>query len=221
MAETILMSRSTLFAAAFRFEDARFGTCAGVHLPPAGSVDAAALLAVLHPEERKLCRSMRGARLVEFAGGRVASRLARTGVTNASGPTLIGANGAPEAAGVRISLSHTQKLAVALASPDLRYAVGVDIEAIATDGLGDDLLAERILSPADAPDIGIVQGLSIKEAAYKAIFTLTGSHFPLRDIAVAREGEGFSVRLAGLEVEAISSSIEGHYLSLARAWHEA
>jgi 4'-phosphopantetheinyl transferase EntD len=217
MAETMLMARGALFPPAFRFEDARFGICAGVHLPLADSIDAAALLSALHPEERDLGRSMRGARLVEFAGGRIASRLARAGMACANAPTLIGPNGAPEVAGVRVSLSHSQKLAVALASPDFGYTVGVDIEAIASDRHGDELLAERILSPDDAPDIGIVQRLSIKEATYKAIFALTGSHFPLRDIAVAREGEGFSVRVAAVEVEAISSSIEGHYLSLARA----
>jgi 4'-phosphopantetheinyl transferase EntD len=123
---------------AFCFEDTRFGTCTGVHLPD--SVAAASLLASLHPEERELCRSMRGTRLVEFAGGRHASRLAREGMKAARAPTLTGANGAPDVAGrVRISLSHTQKLAAALASSDARYAIGGDIEAIATDGGADHL----------------------------------------------------------------------------------
>jgi 4'-phosphopantetheinyl transferase EntD len=217
MAEAVLMSRDALFPPAFRFEDARFGTCIGVHLRPAGSVAAASLFAELHPEERDLGRSMRGARLVEFAGGRIASRLARAGMACANAPTLIGPNGAPEVAGVRVSLSHSQKLAVALARPDLGYTVGVDIEAIASDRHGDELLAERILSPDDAPDIGTVQRLSIKEAVYKALFALTGTHRPLRDIVVAREGDSFRIRVAAAEVEAISSRIEGHYLSLGRA----
>ncbi len=217
MAETALMSRDELFPVAFRFEDARFGRCVGVHLPAVGSVDAAPVLAVLHAEERELCRSMRGARLKEFAGGRVASRLARAGMKDEGSPTLIGANGAPVAAGLRISLSHTQILAVALSSPDLGYAVGVDIEAIAGDRHGNHLLAERILSPDEGADIDIVQRLSIKEAAYKALFALTGMHRPLRDIVVTRERDGFLIQVPAGEVEAVSSRIEGHYLSLARA----
>src|SRR5262249_8647774 len=151
------------------------------------------------------------------AGGRVASRLARVGVSDASGPTLIGPDGAPKVAGARISLSHTQKLAVALANSDLGYTVGVDVEAIATDRHRDRLLAERILSPSEGPDIDIVQRLSIKEAAYKAISALTSTHFPLRDIAAARDGEGFRIRIPELEVEAKAMRLEGHYLSLARA----
>jgi 4'-phosphopantetheinyl transferase EntD len=218
MVEAALMSRDALFPLAFRFDDARYGTCAGVHLPPAASVDTAALLAALHPDERELGRPMRGARLVEFAGGRIASRLARAGMACASPPTLIGANGIPEVAGgVSVSLSHTQRLAVALASPDLRYAVGVDIEAITVDRRGDALLAERILSPSEGPDIDIVQRLSIKEAAYKAIFALTRSHLPLREIAVMRDGEGFRIAIPTLEVVAISAIRDGHYLTLARA----
>jgi 4'-phosphopantetheinyl transferase EntD len=216
MAETALMNRDELFPVAFRVEDARFGRCVGVHLPT-GSVYPLALLERLHPEERELCRSMRGARLKEFAGGRVASRLARVGMKDEGSPTLIGANGAPDASGVRISLSQTQTLAVALASPDLGCAIGVDIEPIGTDGRGDDLLAERILSPDEGADIDIVQRLSIKEAAYKALFALTGTHLLLRDIVVAREGDGFRVRVPSVKVKAVSSRIEGHYLSLARA----
>ena len=80
MAETALMSRDELFPVAFRFEDARFGTCVGVHLPAACRRSAGAACSALHPEERELCRAMRGARLEEFAGGRVASRLARAGM---------------------------------------------------------------------------------------------------------------------------------------------
>jgi 4'-phosphopantetheinyl transferase EntD len=217
MAESLLMSRDAVFPLAFQFEDARFGTCAGVHLPPPGSVEAAALLAELHPEERDLCWSMRGARMVEFAGGRVASRLARAAMQHEPGPTLMGPHGVPEVQGGGISLSHTQRLAAALANPDLCHTVGVDIEAIDASPHGHELLAERILAPGEAPDIDIVQRLSIKEAAYKAIFALTGMHLPLRDIAVMRDSQGFRIPIPALEVEAKSIRIEGHYLSLGRA----
>jgi len=214
--------RDDLLPLAFRRESP-FGTCVAVHLPGADSIDPFALLEMLHPEERELCRLMRGPRLIEWVGGRHASRLARAGMPGAGSPTLIGLNGAPEVAGVKISISHTQKLAVALASLDHAPAIGVDVEAIPTDTRGEELLAERIMSAAERerPTIDIVQRLSIKEAAYKAVSTLTGTHLPLREITVERDGEDdFRVRLpdVGMQAEASSSCVESHYLSLARAW---
>ena len=209
MAETALRTAgSEVFPLAFRFEDARFGTCVGVHLPAGGPVAAASLLAALHPEERELCRSMRGARLVELSAGALPRAAPVPAMGCACAPTLIGANGAPDAGAVRISLSHTQNLAVALASPDLGYALGVDIETIAADRQGNGLLAERILSPEEGADIDIVQRLSIKEAAYKAVFALTGTHLPLRDIVVARVAMDFSSGVPKAEVEAISSRMK-------------
>lgn len=215
--------RDDLLPLAFRRESP-FGTCVAVHLPGADPIDPFALLEMLHPEEREFCRSMRGARLVEWIGGRHASRLARAGMPGAGSPTLIGLSGAPQVGGgVAISISHTQTLAVALASPDHAHAVGVDVEAIPTDTRGEELLAERIMSAAEryCPTIDIVQRLSIKEAAYKAVSTLTGTHLPLREITVERDGEDdFRVRLpeVGMQAEASSSCVESHYLSLARAW---
>ena len=67
----------------------------------------------------------------------------------AGSPTLSGLNGAPEVDGVNVSISHSERLAAALASPDRGYAIGVDVEAIPSDARGEDLLAERILSPAE------------------------------------------------------------------------
>ncbi len=212
-----------LFPLAFRFDDARFGTCVAVRLPAAGSTDSGSLLASLHPEEQEFGRPLRGPRLIEFVGGRHASRHARAGMPGSGSPTLPGLNGAPEVGGgVTVSISHTQTLAVALASAEQAYAIGVDIEAMPTDTRGEELLAERILSPAERGDVTIetVQRLSIKEAAYKAIVALTGRHMPLREISVDRDADGgFRIHAADAEmqVEVISSRIEGHYLSLARA----
>ena len=100
----------------------------------------------------------------------------------------------------------------------------MDVEAVPSDARGEDLLAERILSPAerDGSTIETVQRLSIKEAAYKVITGLTGKHLPLRQISVERDRDmGFGIRVpnADLQVEAISSRIEEHYLSMARATH--
>ena len=225
MAKAARISRlaDDLFPLAFRFDDERFGTCVAVRLPAVHSADPASLLESLHPEEQELARSMRGPRLIEWIGGRYASRLARAGMPGAGSPTLSGPNGAPEVGGgVTVSISHTERLAAALASPDQGYAIGLDVEAVPTDARGEDLLAERILSPAERKGTAIetVQRLSIKEAAYKAIVGLTGKHLPLREISVerARDGE-FRIHVpdAKMQVEVISSRIERHFLSLARA----
>jgi 4'-phosphopantetheinyl transferase EntD len=224
MAKTARISRPAddLFPLAFRFDDARFGTCVAVRLPAVDAADPGLLLQSLHPEERTLGRALRGPRLIEWIGGRHASRLARAGMPGASSPTLSGLNGAPEVDGVNVSISHSERLAAALASPDRGHAIGVDVEAIPSDARGEELLAERILSPAERHGslIETAQRLSIKEAAYKAIVGLTGKHLPLREISVERDGDtGFGIRgpRADLHVEAISSRFEGHYLSLARA----
>ncbi|MGA7457884.1 MAG: 4'-phosphopantetheinyl transferase superfamily protein [Methyloceanibacter sp.] len=212
-----------LFPLAFRHDDPRFGTCVGVHLPVAPSVDPASLLGSLHPEEQAICRSMRGPRLIEWIGARHASRLARAGMPGAGSPTLSGPSGAPEVGGgVKLSISHTETLAVALASTNRGNTIGVDVEAIPLEARGEDLLAERILSLTERDDRAIetVQRLSIKEAAYKAISSLTGKHLPLCEISVQRDGDqGFSIRAPDAEmlVEAISSRIAGHYLSMAWA----
>jgi 4'-phosphopantetheinyl transferase EntD len=212
-----------LFPLAFRFDDARFGTCVAVRLPAASSTDPGSLLASLHTEEQEFGRSLRGPRLIEFVAGRHASRLARAGMPGSGSPTRPGLNGAPEVGGgVTVSISHTQTLAVALASTEQAYAIGVDIETIPTDTRGEELLAERILSPAErnGATIDTVRRLSIKEAAYKAIVALTDNHMPLRNISVERDADGgfrIHVLVAEMQVEVTSSRIEGHYLSLARA----
>ena len=217
------------YPVAFRLEE-RFGTCVGVHLTVARSIEPAALLRSLHRDEQALCRSMKGARLVEFVGGRHASRLARAGMPGAGSPTLAGSSGAPQVGGgAKISISHTQTLAVALASAEQGFGIGVDIEAVTTDTIGEELLAERIMSPAEldgslsnGPSIETVQRLSIKEAVYKAAFALTGTHLPLRQISVERTERGGAqfrvlVPVATMRVEAMSIRVEEHFLSLAQA----
>jgi len=211
----------TLFPIAFAL-DTRFGRCIGVDLAPALAADPRALAALLRPEERAICQGMRGARLVEFTGGRIASSLARAGMAGADGPTLRGPGGAPMAGGVSLSISHTRHLAVALAH-DGPGSIGIDVEQPGEDE-GDGLLAERILGEAErrADDggepIDIRLRLSIKEAAYKALHPRVG-HIPFRRITVSRRdggATGFAVAVAGIADAAVDSRIlHGHILSFA------
>ena len=218
-----------LYPLAFRFDE-RFGRCVGVGLAGANGAGPACLRKLLHPEERALCEAMKGARLVEWVGGRVASKLARAGVPGGELPTLRSAGGAPQVgAGIAISLSHTRGLAVALAGFSRGWSVGVDVETIEIEDTEERLLKEKVLSREERRvaisggcDIATVQRFSIKEAAYKAVFSLTGRPTPLSKITVhrlagSRDEFQISVPAENVLVEAVSLDVAGHVLSLARA----
>ncbi len=208
----------TLFPLAFRI-DAPFGAIVGVDLAAATAAEPAALVAALHPEEQPLCRGMRGARLAEFAGGRAASRLARAGMPGGDGPTLRSADGAPRAGPISVSISHTARIAVALAGTARGCHVGVDIETL-DDAPGLDLLAERILAEGEAAAadaMPIVARLSLKEAAYKACFPVVG-HVPLRRIVIGGgDGAALPARIATIDVAAASYRVGGDVVSAAAA----
>lgn len=218
------MSGDSLYAVfppAFRLET-RFGHCVGVHLATT-SADPTVLLSLLHPAERPLAEGLRGARLVEFVGGRVAARLARRALSAADGPTLRAAGGTPLAEGIAISIAHTRHLAVALAGNDGSRPVGVDVERLAPDP-GDHLLTERIVTPeeeaadlASAP-LPVVARLALKEAAWKALYPLAGP-LALRAIAVIRDRDGVSVtaRGSGCKLDAELRFVAGHALAIAAA----
>jgi 4'-phosphopantetheinyl transferase EntD len=206
--------------------DTGFGRCVGVDLSAALVADPAALPALLHPEERPLCHGMRGARLVEFTGGRIASRLARAGMPGANRPTLRGPAGLPmTTGGISVSISHTRHLAVALANAEAGCTVGVDIEALDETG-AIPLLAGRILSEDEraaeltGEAIPILRRLSLKEAAYKALFPRFG-HIPLKAISVLpsdQAGAGYRITTPAGHgpVTAAARDLDRHVLSYAR-----
>ena len=88
----------------------------------------------------------------------------------------------------RIFRGHTPTLAVALANMEQGYAIGVDV-AIPTDTRGEDLLAERILFPAEC---GLSRRFSVSPSrkVYKAGFALTAKLFLLRAISVEHDEDG-------------------------------
>jgi 4'-phosphopantetheinyl transferase EntD len=206
--------------------DFGFGRCFGVGLAAALDADPATLPTLLHAEERPLCTGMRGARRVEFVGGRIAARLTRTGLPGAAGPTLRGPGGAPTATGgIRVSISHSRRFAVAIATAEAGCSIGVDIEALDEDG-PIPLLAERILSDDEraadhtgAP-IAVLRRLSLKEAAHKALFPRCG-HIPLRRISVLQPdsgGSGYRIATPADHgpITADSRDLDGHVLSVVR-----
>ena len=212
-----------VFPLAFRLATP-FGPCVGIALDGAPA-DPAVLLPLLHPDERPLATGLRGQRLVEFAGGRIAARLGRAGMPGADGPTLRSAAGAPLCDGAAVSIAHTRHLAVALTGPSAARPVGVDVELLATHP-GDGLLEERITTADEraveqgAGRLAVVERLALKEAAWKALHPLVGP-IPLRDIHVVRGRSGISVaspRLNGtVTLAGALHAINGHVLGLVAA----
>ena len=222
------MDRSSLYPVAFDRQD-RFGRCIGVWLARAQTYDPSVLAQLLHPRERTICRSMKGARRVEWIGGRIASQMAREDTPDAGRPVLVNAIGGPETGGrVQLSISHTRRLAVALVGASGLHSVGVDIEQPAIGIFEEQLLVEKIVSTREQRSnsgwryIPPVQLLSIKEAVFKAVCALTGKPVALRDIHVRRTKNGkgrFQIApfANGVKAEVDSRPVNGHILSIARA----
>ena len=212
-----------LFPLAFRIVTP-FGPSVGVALDAAPG-EPGLVLPRLHPAEREIARELRGARLVEFAGGRIAARLALGGLAAGDRPVLRGPDGAPRCAGTSISISHSRRLAVALVGTVPGPGVGVDIEPLAVER-GDALLAERIVSAVEhaGDDAGhplaVVERLALKEAAWKALHPLVGP-VRLRDLVAVRTPGGVAVSApgvgAGVTLSAVLLTVDGHALAAVAA----
>jgi 4'-phosphopantetheinyl transferase EntD len=139
-------------------------------------------------------------------------------------PTLRGPAGEPTATGgISVSISHTRPLAAALANPEAGCTIGVDIETLdEADAIP--LLAERILSGGErtadqsAEPIPVLRRLSLKEAAYKALFPRFG-HIRLREICVLRPaggGSGYRITTTAGHgpITAAATDLHGHVVSL-------
>ncbi len=152
------------FSVAF-VRPAAFGTLAGIHLPAGVEAVTEDVLARLHPDERALALGMRGRRQIEFTGGRLAWRALGVsaealGVAEEGGPSC--------PAGLSVSLTHKQDLAVAMAGSLAHGTLGLDLEGDARERM---TIASRVLRPDEpAGDWrGVLIRFALKEAAYKAI----------------------------------------------------
>ena len=130
--------------------------------------------AELHPEEAALVANAVPRRVAAFAAGRLAARraLQAAGCPQADEP-ILWADRAPVAPqGWRLSISHTDDAAVAVACLDDQAAgIGVDIERIDRVEPG---MARFIAKPGDRfPDATgpaeLAMGFSLREAIYKAL----------------------------------------------------
>lgn len=152
------------------------GMLVGVHLPVDPGPLSSEILSRLHPPERLACEAMHGYRAIQFAGGRLAAAAVLRELGAGLAPILVGDDGAPGApAGVALSISHKQDLAVAMAARG-GWAIGVDLEDVdrARPGVARRVLTDAEFAEAEAlPEgrrwIDAVVRFAVKECIYKAL----------------------------------------------------
>jgi len=182
------------FRVAFRLE-LPFGRCVGLKLPAAESVEAAAAISKLHPAERQLVDNAGPWRQVTWAGGRLALHGALADLGLDDGPVLRTDRGAPALPpGVSASISHKDRIAVALAAPSDPggWRVGVDVESVVGKRtsierrvLTDFELARVDHLPADQRTRAVLTHFSAKEAVYKALDPFVARYVSFQEIELA------------------------------------
>lgn len=128
---------------------------------------------VLWPEEWAQARPFHPSRRHEFAAGRVAARRTLALLGRQPGALPIGPGRAPIwPPGVIGSISHAQDVALAAAGPHGRIAaLGIDIErchALSSE------LAALVITAADSPAADPTLLFSIKESAFKCLYSSAG-----------------------------------------------
>jgi 4'-phosphopantetheinyl transferase EntD len=154
-----------------------FGVLAGVHLPEGLEPVPETALAPLLPEEREHARMLAGRRQIEWAGGRLAFRLALQRLGRSSGPLSSGPSGEPlPPPGLAASITHKRDLAVALVADAGPGTLGVDLEGDGRERLA---IASHVLRPEEQEILDrlpperrwpmLMATFALKEATYKAI----------------------------------------------------
>ena len=179
-------------------EDLRDGRVVGVSLPPfqdgvdpLGGVD-------LPGAEVSHCQGLGPRRQISFIGGRLALRKALASLGAPTGAVLADDRGAPILpAGFRGSISHKDSVAVALATPDEGWSVGIDVEifeperlSIARKVLRDDELGALEALPEGHRWRDVLLRFSAKEAIYKAIDPTLRRYVTFKEVAVWPSGDG-------------------------------
>ncbi len=200
-----------------------FGTLAAVHLPE--GVDAVPLevLDALLPEERAHCLGLAGRRQIEFAGGRLAWRLAGGG-----GPLLPDARGQPvPGAAHAVSVTHKSDLALVLVGEVSAGTVGIDLEGggreplnIAPKVLRADELDELHALPTERRWAQLVRAFALKEATYKAIHPHVRRYVSFHEARVTLAPTAVELFLDNgppLRLEAVVEDLGERVLAMVRA----
>jgi 4'-phosphopantetheinyl transferase EntD len=174
------------------------GRAIAVALPEGDSIDR--LASRLTPEEREACAAWGVPRRRTWTGGRATLRAALERAGLAAPAVLSDERGAPSLpAGVLGSISHKERVAVALVAPAdaLGSRIGVDVENDAPNRIdvSRKVLTERELAEVDAldPEARAVQvrvRFSAKEAIYKALDPFVRRYVGFREVEVGLRPDG-------------------------------
>jgi enterobactin synthetase component D len=186
------------YSVAFRIE-LDHGHCVGVHLPPRDPSLPEPAREHLHAAELARADDFGARRKISWLGGRIALRLALSDVGAAAPDALLSDDrGAPMLpVGWVGSVSHKDRLAVALIAPRSHWAIGVDIEGVRekTQDIGRQILTDRERAVLDALDATTRQHellfrFSAKEALYKALDPYVRRFVGFKEVEVERDDAG-------------------------------
>jgi enterobactin synthetase component D len=197
---------AVFFQPTFRL-DLPHGRCVGVALPESGvdgDAELSAAVAALPEVERRHVETLPEARRASWAGGRIALRAALMDVGVGAGavPILSTPRGAPVLpAGARGSISHKERLAVALAAraevDGSAWRLGIDIERVAPGKLD---ISKRVLRPDELAFLPppedprrieeLAFAFSAKEAIFKALDPFVARYVSFQEVAVDRRSDG-------------------------------
>ena len=211
-----------------------FGVVAGVALPyerPAMPIPEE-VLARLHPDEHAEAAALKGYRQLWYVGGRLAAASAMRAIGRRPEPVLSGARGEPLcAAGPAVSISHKDRLAVALVARPETGSLGIDLEDLGPPRMS---IAPTVLTPAELEEVyalpeerqwtSVLLRFSMKESIYKALAPRLQRYVGFEEANVHPNPSGATtVRLALArgepppEIEARFTWLNDYVLTMVRA----
>ena len=184
----------------------------------------------LLPDEIAFCSGLDARRKISFAGGRLALRSALTILGLEPVSSLPNPRGAPIVpSGYRGSISHKDEVALAGATVDSGWTLGVDLEVYQPER---SRIASKVLTDDELGDIeemigtdrwnAILQRFSLKEAIYKAIDPIVERYVSFKEVSVTLSGTDVAVDLRlkspeSIEIECEQFERKGLLISVARA----
>lgn len=170
---------------------------------------------LMPPEEAAIARAVPKRRR-EFALGRMALRMA----IRAAGhdlpddrPIAVRPDRMPDLpGGIRACLSHSGDYCIAIASPEGRLSVGVDLEPMdrpLPEGLAEMVMPFRMRGDGDP-----LLAFCVKEALFKAQYPLTGRMLDFRDVPVVIGSSSFRACLGDRLIGGLWGRAVDYYLSI-------
>jgi len=195
------------------------GVIAAIHLPDANSAIPNAVIHRLHADEQEFAGTLEGHRKVQWIGGRLAARHAARSIGADLGPLLTDPRGAPiSPKSMSVSISHKEKLAVALVSKRVHGSIGVDYEVIGRDRSH---IAEKILQAEELKEIeglpdaqrwgAILVRFALKEATYKALAPRLGRYIAFDEASIRNFQNGQADLILNLKTGDGPEKIEALY----------